>query len=148
MHGVRVILGRTGIVLDKIGGALKQMLTPFKMCAGGPVGSGKQWMSWIHIEDEVGLILFALDRAEISGPLNATAPHPVTNRDFATALGKVLGRRASCRRRLFMLCAMLGQAAEIITTGQKVLPKKALAAGYAFKFAEVEAGRLDYLLAK
>ncbi len=147
VHGVRVIHLRTGIVLDKSGGALKQMLTPFKMCAGGPVGSGKQWMSWIHIEDEVGLILFALDRAEITGPLNATAPNPVMNRDFAAALGKALGRPSFMPTPGFMLRVMLGQAAEIITSGQKVLPTKALAAGYAFKFAELEAALRD-LLAK
>src|SRR5205807_1855335 len=90
VHNVRVVLLRTGIVLDKNGGALAQMLTPFKMFVGGKVGSGRQWMSWIHNEDEVGLILFALDHAEITGPLNATAPQPVTNREFASALGKVL----------------------------------------------------------
>lgn len=145
VHGVRVVFLRTGIVLDKSGGALKKMLTPFKMFAGGPVGSGKQWMSWIHNEDEVSLILFALDHAEIAGPLNATAPKPVTNKDFATALGKVLGRPSFMPTPGFMLRVMLGQAAEIITTGQKVLPKKALAAGYAFKFTDVEAALRDLL---
>jgi uncharacterized protein (TIGR01777 family) len=138
VHDARVVLLRTGIVLDKAGGALKQMLTPFKMFAGGPVGSGKQWMSWIHIEDEVGLILFALDHPDISGPLNAVAPNPATNRDFATALGKVLGRPSVMPTPAFMLRAMLGQAAEVVTTGQQVLPKKALAAGYPFKFTDVE----------
>jgi uncharacterized protein len=145
VHGARVVLLRTGIVLDKSGGALKQMLTPFKMFAGGPVGSGKQWMSWIHIADEVGLILFALDRANINGPLNATAPNPVTNREFSSALGKVLGRPSFMPTPAFMLRVMLGQAAEIITSGQKVLPKKALSAGYAFKFTEVEAALADLL---
>lgn len=137
-HGVRVVLLRTGIVLDKTGGALKQMLTPFKMFAGGPVGNGKQWMSWIHNEDEVGLILYALDHAEISGPLNASAPNPVTNRDFATALGKALGRPSFMPTPAFMLRVMLGESAQIVTTGQRVLPKKALAAGYQFKFTDVE----------
>ena len=146
-HGVRVVLLRTGIVLDKSGGALAQMLTPFKMCVGGKVGSGRQWMSWIHNEDEVGLILFALDHAEIAGPLNATAPHPVTNREFATALGKVLGRPSFFPTPGFMLKLMLGQAADIITTGQRVFPKKAQAAGYVFKFTDIEAALRD-LLAK
>ncbi len=145
MHGARVVLLRTGIVLDKNGGALKQMLTPFKMFAGGPVGSGKQWMSWIHNEDEVGLILFALDHSEISGPLNATAPNPVTNRDFATALGKALGRPSFFPTPGFVLSVMLGESAQIVTSGQRVLPKKALAAGYAFKFTDVEAALRDLL---
>lgn len=143
--GARVVLLRTGIVLDKAGGALGQMLTPFKMFAGGPVGSGKQWMSWIHREDQVGLILFALDRAEIAGPLNATAPNPVTNRDFARALGKVLGRPSFMPTPAFMLRVMLGESAQIVTEGQRVVPKKALAAGYSFKFTDVEAALRDLL---
>lgn len=145
VHDVRVVFLRTGIVLDKNGGALKQMLTPFKMFAGGPVGSGKQWMSWIHIEDEVGLIVHALDHAGIEGPLNATAPKPVTNRDFATALGKALGRPSFMPTPAFMLRVMLGESAAIVTSGQRVLPKKALAAGYAFKFVELEAALRDLL---
>ncbi len=138
-HNVRVVLLRTGIVLDKAGGALKQMLTPFKMFAGGPVGNGKQWMSWIHNEDEVALILHALDRTDINGPLNATAPNPVTNRDFATALGKALGRPSFMPTPGFMLHVMLGQAAEIVTTGQRVLPRKAQASGFQFRYPLLDA---------
>ena len=145
VHGVRVVLLRTGIVLDKNGGALAQMLTPFKMFAGGPVGSGKQWMSWIHNEDEVGLILFALDHAEISGPLNATAQNPVTNRDFATALGKALGRPSFMPTPAFVLRVMLGESAQIVTTGQRVLPEKASSAGYSFKFPILDAALRDIL---
>jgi uncharacterized protein (TIGR01777 family) len=147
VHGVRLVLLRTGVVLDKSGGALAKMLTPFKVCVGGPIGSGKQWMSWIHNDDEVGLILLALDHAEINGPLNAVAPQPVTNKDFGHALGKVLGRPSFMPTPAFALRVMLGESAQIITTGQKVLPKKALAAGYAFRFTEVEAALRD-LLAK
>jgi uncharacterized protein (TIGR01777 family) len=147
VHGVRVVSLRTGIVLDNTGGPLTKMLTPFKMFVGGPIAGGKQYMSWIHNQDEVGLILFALDHPEISGPLNATAPNPVTNREFSTALGKVLGRPSFLPTPAFALRVTLGQVAEIITTGQKVLPKKALAAGYAFKFPELEAALRD-LLAK
>ena len=146
-HGARVVLLRTGIVLDQHGGALAQMLTPFKMFVGGKVGSGRQWMSWIHNEDEVGLILFALDRAEIVGPLNAVAPNPVTNREFASVLGKVLGRPSFFPTPAFMLKLMLGQAAEIVTAGQRVVPKKALDAGYTFKFTNVESA-LRALLAR
>ncbi len=147
VHGVRVVFLRTGIVLDKAGGALAQMMMPFKMFVGGKVGSGKQWMSWIHNEDEVGLILFALDHSEISGPLNACAPNPVTNREFAAALGAALGRPSFFPTPGFMLRVMVGEAAEIITTGQRVFPKKAQAAGYVFKFKGVEAALRD-LLAK
>lgn len=145
IHGVRLVLLRTGVVLDKDGGALAKMLTPFKMGVGGPIGSGRQWMSWIHIEDEVGLILFALDHAELSGPINAVAPHPVTNRDFSTALGKVLNRPSFVPTPAFALRVMLGESAQIIATGQRVLPQKALAAGYAFKFPELEPALRDLL---
>jgi uncharacterized protein (TIGR01777 family) len=145
IHGVRVVFLRTGIVLDKQGGALAKMLTPFKLGVGGPIGSGKQFMSWIHIEDEVGLILFALDHPEIDGPLNATAPNPVTNKAFGNALGKVLGRPSFMPTPGLALRVMLGESAQIITAGQRVLPKKALAAGYAFKFAELEAALRDLL---
>jgi uncharacterized protein len=146
VHGVRVVLLRTGVVLDKNGGALAKMLTPFKLCVGGPIGGGLQWMSWIHSEDEVGLILFALDHPDITGPLNATAPNPVTNKDFSTALGKVLGRPSFLPTPAFALRVMLGESSQIITTGQRVLPKKALAAGYAFKFPVVEGALRDLLM--
>jgi uncharacterized protein len=145
-HGVRVVCLRTGIVLDKNGGALTKMLTPFKMCVGGPIAGGKQFMSWIHNEDEVGLILFALDHAEITGPLNATAPHPVTNREFSTMLGKVLGRPSFMPTPGFALRVTLGQVAEILTTGQRVLPRKALDGGYVFKFPELEAALRNLLI--
>jgi uncharacterized protein (TIGR01777 family) len=146
-HGVRVVLLRTGIVLDLAGGALKQMLPPFKMFVGGPIGSGKQYMSWIHNEDEVGLILFAIDQASVTGPLNATAPNPVTNKQFAQALGKVLGRPSFMPTPAFALRVMLGESAQIVTNGQRVMPAKALAAGYQFKFTEIETALRD-LLAK
>jgi uncharacterized protein len=145
IHGVRLVLLRTGIVLDKAGGALAKMLTPFKMCVGGPIGSGNQWMSWIHNQDEVGLILFALDHAEIIGPVNAVAPHPVTNKEFGHALGKVLGRPSFLPTPAFAFRVILGESSQIITNGQKVLPKKALSAGYAFKFPKVEEALRDLL---
>jgi uncharacterized protein (TIGR01777 family) len=143
--GTRVVLLRTGIVLDKGGGALAQMLTPFKLFVGGKVGSGKQWMSWIHNEDEVGLILFALDHSEINGPFNAVAPNPVPNREFSIALGKVLGRPSVFPTPAFMLKLMLGESAEIVTTGQRVRPRKALEAGYEYKFPELEAALRNLL---
>jgi NAD dependent epimerase/dehydratase family enzyme len=137
-HGVRVVLLRTGVVLDSSGGPLTKMLTPFKMFVGGPIAGGRQYMSWIHNEDEVGLILFALDHPEINGPLNATAPHPATNREFSKALGRVLGRPSFLPTPGFALRLSLGQVAEIITTGQRVFPRKAQSAGYVFKFPDLE----------
>jgi len=144
-QGVRVVLLRTGIVLDPAGGALKQMLPPFKMFVGGPIGSGKQYMSWIHNEDEVGLILHAIDRAEVTGPLNATAPNPVTNKKFSQALGKVIGRPSFLPTPGFALGLLLGESAQIVVNGQRVLPAKALATGYQFKFTDVEAALRDLL---
>ncbi len=146
-QGVRVVLLRTGIVLAGSGGPLTKMLTPFKMFVGGPIAGGAQFMSWIHIDDEVGLILHALDHPEISGPLNATAPNPVSNRAFSTTLGKVLGRPSFLPTPGFALRVMLGEGAQIITTGQRVLPRKAIASGYEFKFTELEPALKD-LLAK
>ena len=147
VHGIRVVLLRTGVVLDQNAGALAKMLTPFKMFAGGPIAGGRQYMSWIHNEDEVGLILFALGHPEVNGPINATAPNPVTNKEFSEALGKVLGRPSFLPTPGFALRVMLGESSKIITQGQRVFPRKALAAGYAFKFTDVEAALRD-LLAK
>jgi NAD dependent epimerase/dehydratase family enzyme len=145
VHGIRVVLLRTGVVLDQNAGALAKMLTPFKMCVGGPIAGGTQHMSWIHNEDEVGLILFALDHPEVDGPINATAPNPVTNKEFSKALGKVLGRPSFLPTPGFALRVLLGESSQIITQGQRVLPRKALSAGYAFKFSDVEAALRDLL---
>ncbi|MCI0683242.1 MAG: TIGR01777 family oxidoreductase [Gemmataceae bacterium] len=144
-YGVRVALIRTGIVLAKAGGALEKMLTPFKMFVGGPVASGRQYMSWIHIDDEVGVILLALDNANVGGPMNATAPNPVTNREFSKALGRVLHRPSFMKAPGFGLRVMLGEVANVVTTGQRVVPRAALQAGYQFKFTEVESALRDVL---
>jgi hypothetical protein len=131
--GVRVVTIRTGIVLGAGGGALKPMLIPFRLFAGGPVGSGAQWMSWVHLDDEVGLILHALDRSAVEGPLNATSPNPVRNRDFARALGQALGRPSLLPTPAFALRLLLGEMADaLLLTGQKVLPVKAEESGYRF----------------
>lgn len=143
--GVRLAILRIGIVLAGEGGALAQMLTPFKLFAGGPVGSGKQYMSWIHIDDLVGLCLLALDHQEITGPLNATAPGPVTNKELARALGRVLHRPSFVRTPRFMLRVMVGEAADVIATGQRVLPRRARELGYAFKFPDIEGALRDLL---
>jgi uncharacterized protein (TIGR01777 family) len=142
---VRVVRIRTGVVLDKNGGALPQMLTPFKLGLGGPIGSGKHWFSWIHIDDEVGIILLALDHPGAIGPINATAPHPVTNKAFSKALGRALHRPAIIPVPPFALKLLLGQVAEILTTGQRVIPAKALSLGYQFKFPEIDPALSDLL---
>jgi uncharacterized protein (TIGR01777 family) len=141
--GARVVLLRIGVVLDKTGGALAQLLTPFKYGGGGPVGSGRQWMSWIYHEDLVGLILLALDNAEASGPLNGTAPNPVTNKEFAQSLGRALHRPAFMPMPGFVLRLMIGEAADVVLTGQRVLPTKALALHYQFKFPQIDAALAD-----
>ncbi len=137
--GIRGVQVRVGVVLDKDGGALAQLLTPFKMGVGGPVGSGRQYMSWIHHEDMVGLFLFALDNASCSGPMNGTAPNPVSNKEFSKALGKALHRPAFLPTPGFALRLMLGEAADVVTSGQRVVPKKALGLGYTFGYPELGA---------
>ena len=144
-QGVRVVLLRIGVVLDREGGALTQMLTPFKLFAGGPVGSGMQWMSWIHHDDLVGILLLALDNASATGPINGTAPNPLRNREFASALGRVLHRPAFLPTPAFALRLMLGEVAQIVTTGQRVLPRRALELGYQFKFPTVDVALADVL---
>jgi uncharacterized protein len=143
----RLVLLRIGVVLDTKGGALGQMLTPFKMGVGGPVGSGKQYMSWIHHDDLLGLFLHALDQAAVAGPMNGTAPMPVTNRAFSTALGKALGRPSFLPTPAFALKLMLGEVADVVTSGARVLPQKALDTGYRFRFADIDSALKD-LLAK
>lgn len=141
--GVRSVQVRVGVVLDKEGGALAQLLTPFKLGVGGPVGSGKQYMAWIHHADLVGLLLFALDTPAATGPMNGTAPTPVTNAEFSKALGKALHRPAFLPTPGFALKLLLGEAADIVTNGQRVVPAKALALGYAFEFPQIDAALVD-----
>jgi uncharacterized protein (TIGR01777 family) len=126
-------------VLDKKGGALAKMWTPFKMGGGGPIGSGRQWMSWIHHEDLVGLFLLALDRSDVQGPLNGTAPNPVTNRDFASALGRALHRPAFLPMPGFALRVLVGEAADVLLTGQRVLPRRAQQLGFVFQYPTLDA---------
>jgi uncharacterized protein len=141
--GVRCALTRIGIVLDKQGGVLAQLRTPFSMGMGGPVGDGRQWMSWIHHEDMTGALLLALDNNQAVGPLNAIAPNPVTNRDFATAFGKALHRPSFMPTPRFVLRVMLGESADVVTTGQRVLPKRTMALGYSYKFPQIDAALAD-----
>jgi uncharacterized protein (TIGR01777 family) len=135
----RVVLLRTGLVLDSSGGALPQMALPFKLMAGGPVGSGNQYLSWIHVDDWVEMVAWALRTAAVTGPLNATAPEPVTNREFAKTLGRVLGRPAFMPAPGFALKLLLGEMADaLLLTGQRVLPRKAQALGFTFRYPRLE----------
>jgi uncharacterized protein (TIGR01777 family) len=135
----RVVLLRTGLVLDSSGGALPQMALPFKLMAGGPVGSGTQYLSWIHVDDWVEMVAWALRTAAVTGPLNATAPEPVTNREFAKTLGRVLGRPAFMPAPGFALKLLLGEMADaLLLTGQRVLPRKAQALGFTFRYPRLE----------
>ncbi len=143
--GVRVVITRFGLVLGPGGGVLGQMLTPFKLFVGGPAGSGAQWVSWIHRQDHARAMLFVKDHPEISGPVNFTAPQPVRNRQLAQALGRVLHRPSFFPTPGFMLRLMLGELAEVVLTGQKVLPQKLLAAGFTFDFPAIDAA-LENLL--
>jgi uncharacterized protein len=144
-NGVRVVLLRVGVVLDREGGALKQMMLPFKMFVGGPVGSGKQWVSWIHHDDLVGLIFLALDKPEVTGIMNGTAPNPVTNKGLAKALGRAMHRPSFMPTPKFALSLMLGQVAGLVTTGQRVLPRRAIQLGYQFKFPDIDSALKDVL---
>lgn len=133
-HGVRVVLLRTGIVLGYGGGALAKMLLPFKCFVGGPLGDGKQWMSWIQMEDEVGLILHLLSNSSARGAVNATAPNPVTMKEFCHTLGRLLKRPSWLPVPAFALRFLLGEMADMLLSGQRVLPAKARQLGYSFKY--------------
>ncbi len=145
--GVRVVITRFGLVLGPGGGLLGQMVPLFKLCVGGLAGSGEQWVSWIHREDHARAFLFVKDHPEINGPVNFTSPQPVRNRELARALGRVLHRPSFLTTPAFMLRLMLGELAEVVLTGQKVLPRKLLAAGFTFKFPTIDAA-LENLLEK
>jgi uncharacterized protein (TIGR01777 family) len=136
--GVRVATVRTGVVLDRAGGALARMLPPFRLGVGGPVAGGRQYVSWIHLDDMVGLILAALDRETWRGPLNATAPSPATNAAFSRALGHALGRPAFVPVPRIALRALYGEMAEVVTSGARVVPAKALVLGFEFRYARLE----------
>lgn len=143
-HGVRVVLLRTGIVLGKGQGALKKMVPPFKMFVGGPLGSGQQWMPWVHVDDEVGLIKFLIEQEAARGAFNLTAPNPVTMEEFAAALGKTLNRPAWASVPAWVLALMLGEMADMLLGGQRTVPQAALALGYRFKYPRITAA-LDSL---
>jgi uncharacterized protein (TIGR01777 family) len=141
--GARVAIVRVGVVLDSEGGALVQMSTPFKLFMGGPTGSGKQYISWIHHVDMTGIFLLALDKAAATGPIDGTAPQPVTNKDFTQALGKAMHRPSFMPTPALAVRAALGEVATLVTSGQRVLPRRAKELGFAFKFSDVQSALRD-----
>ncbi|MEP6939759.1 MAG: TIGR01777 family oxidoreductase [Rudaea sp.] len=138
-HGVRVCRVRTGIVLSRAGGALARMTPLFRLGLGGPIGDGGQWMSWIHRVDIVALIIWLVENPSLHGAWNGTAPNPVTNAEFAAALGATLHRPARLRMPAFLLRAALGEMADLVTSGQRVIPARAAAAGFRFQFDDLRA---------
>jgi uncharacterized protein len=142
-HGLRVAVLRTGVALDQQGGALAKMLPFFRLGLGGPVAGGRQYMPWIHADDIVGLYLAALDDADWAGAINACAPEPVTNREFSHALGRALRRPAFAPVPGLAVRALYGDMAEIVTTGQRAVPKRALERGYAFRHTDLERALRD-----
>ncbi len=144
--GVRVVTPRTGIVLDKNGGALQKLLLPFNLFIGGPLGSGRQWFPWIHLEDEINAFLFALENPKLSGPVNLAAPESVTMKQFCTALGKAMHRPSWAPVPGFVLKILLGEmAGPLLLGGQKVVPEKLSEAGYKFRFPKLEEALSDIL---
>ena len=141
----RVVLLRTGIVLAAGGGALPRLVLPFKMFLGGPIGDGSFWQSWIHLADQVGILRLALEDPRASGPMNATAPDPVRNRDLARAMGRVTGRPGLLATPAFAIRAVLGEMAEVVLGSQRVLPRRALSLGYRFGWPALEPALRDLL---
>lgn len=136
--GCRVVITRFGIVLGEKGGALGQMIPLFRKYLGGPLGSGNQWFSWIHIEDLTAAFLFLLEHPEFSGPVNFTAPNPVRNRELAKAIGKAMGRPSFLPAPGFMLKLVLGEFGSILLEGQRVIPQRLLKSGFQFRYPEIE----------
>ena len=135
----RVVLLRTGLPLDPSGGALPRLALPFRFFAGGRLGSGEQYWSWIHLHDWIRMVRWAIDEPRISGPLNVTAPAPATNRELADALGRALGRPTLAPAPAFALRLLLGEMADaLILSGQRVLPAKATQAGFQFRYPDID----------
>ncbi len=141
----RLVLVRTGIVLAAEGGALPKLVLPFKLLAGGPIGDGGFWQSWIHLADQVGILRLALEDGAAEGPMNATAPDPVRNRDLARSLGRVLRRPSLLVAPAFAVRAALGEMAEVVLASQRVVPRRALSLGYRFRWPALEPALRDLL---
>jgi uncharacterized protein (TIGR01777 family) len=143
--GLRVVNVRTGVVLSPDGGALEKMLPFFKLGVGGPVAGGRQYLPWIHVDDIVGLYVAALDREGWTGPVNGAAPEPVTNKEFSRRLGKALRRPAFAPVPGFAVRLLYGDMAEIVTEGQRAVPKRPLELGYAFRHPDLDEALADAL---
>lgn len=143
--GVRRVMLRSGVVLSARGGALPRMVLPFRLFAGGPIGSGRQWVPWIHLDDMAGAIRFLLGRPQARGPFNLVAPQPVRNREMAKLLGKTLRRPAFLPAPALALKLLLGEMSMVVLEGQRVAPAKLTAAGYVFRFPEAEPALRDLL---
>ncbi len=144
--GVRVVTLRTGMVLGRGGGSLAQMTMPFKYFAGGPIGSGRQYISWIHLKDHVGITMLALANKFLTGPINMTTPNPVRSRDFAAAIGTVMGRPSWLPVPSFVLKIKFGEGADLPLGSQRALPEKAQEGGYTFLFSNLNAALADVLV--
>ena len=143
--GIRAVCMRTGIVLSTKGGALGKMLLPFRLGVGGPLGSGKQWMPWVHIDDIVGAFRYVMANDDLVGAVNGTSPNPATNADFSKALGRALHRPAFLPAPAFGLKILFGEMAQILLEGQRALPKKLLFAGYEFKYPDLSDALKDVI---
>lgn len=146
--GIRTVVLRTGVVLSTKGGALAQMMTPFKLGVGGRVGHGRQWMSWIHIDDLVGAMRFVTTSDELMGAVNATAPHPVRNAEFTKSLGAALHRPTIFPVPAFGLKLAFGEMSQVLLESQRVLPKKLEEAGYVFHHPEIGPALEDVIEAR
>ena len=136
--GIRTVILRTGMVLEQDGGALPKLLFPFRLCVGGPILPGTQWISWIHRNDHIGLIDWALATPSVSGPVNAVAPSPVTMKEFCQILGQVLHRPSWLPIPAFVLKTAFGELSSLMTTGQRITPAKAISGGYGFCYPALE----------
>jgi uncharacterized protein (TIGR01777 family) len=144
--GIRLVVVRTGLVLTAKGGLLKEMLTPFKLGVGGPLAGGDQYFSWIHLDDEVGILLWALDEERVSGTINATAPNPVTNTEFSKALGRAVNRPAVMPVPGLILDLKFGKEfGQVLRGGQRVIPKRTQELGYQFSYPDLDAALRDLL---
>ena len=144
--GVRLVIVRTGHVLDADDGLLGELLTPFRLGVGGPLAGGRQYMSWIHIADEVGILLWAIDNDKVTGVINATAPNPVTNRELSQAIGRAINRPSVVPVPGLVLDLKFGREfGQVLRGGQRVLPRRALDLGYRFRFTEIDDALADLL---
>lgn len=143
--GSRLVVIRTGVVLDEEEGALPRMVQPYKMFVGGPVGSGRQYLSWIHLDDVVAGIRFLIDREDAEGAVNLCAPNPMPNADFGRAIGTVLGRPSAIPAPSFALKALFGEMSTVVLEGQRVLPARLQEMGFTFRYPEAEPALRDIL---